>query len=101
VRLNHYIAIPALVHALSFSIVDSSAVAAQAKGGSGHRGGQADTHMSSKGKANTNAQWSADPDRGWLRAEERHELNEKGQGNGKSKNVGGKHKGKNSKDGKK
>jgi len=33
--------------------------------------------MSAKGAANTNAQWSADPDRGWVRADERHKLNEK------------------------
>jgi hypothetical protein len=33
--------------------------------------------MSEKGAANTNAQWSADPDRGWVRADERHKLNEK------------------------
>jgi hypothetical protein len=34
-------------------------------------GGQAARQMSSKGSANTNAQWSADPQRGWVRAEER------------------------------
>jgi len=30
--------------------------------------------MSPKGSANSNAQWSADPTRGWVRANERHEL---------------------------
>jgi hypothetical protein len=44
------------------------------KKGSTHRGGKAESHMSEKGSANTNAQWSADPDHGWLRAEERHEF---------------------------
>ena len=39
-----------------------------------HRGDKAATQMSSKGTANHNAQWSADPSRGWVRAEERQEL---------------------------
>ena len=39
-----------------------------------HRGGQAATQMGSKAVANSNAQWSADPSRGWVRAEERQEL---------------------------
>ena len=38
--------------------------------GTDHRG-QAARQMSGKGSANTNAQWSADPERGWVRAEER------------------------------
>ena len=42
--------------------------AAAGKGGNGQRGNAAE-HMSAKGRANTNAQWSADPDRGWGRAE--------------------------------
>jgi hypothetical protein len=45
--------------------------------------------MSAKGKENTNAQWSADPDRGWIRAEERHELQRR-QGVGSSKQNHGK-----------
>jgi hypothetical protein len=57
-------------------------------------GGKAAEHMSAKGSGNTNAQWSADPERGWVRAEERHDLAEKdaprgsGHGNGKQKNKG-------------
>ncbi len=39
-----------------------------------HRGGKASTQMSSKGTANHNVQWSADPNRGWVRAEERQDL---------------------------
>lgn len=49
--------------------------AAQAKNFPSQRGGKADSHMSRKGSANSNPQWSADPERGWVRAEERHELN--------------------------
>jgi hypothetical protein len=50
------------------------------------RGGQAATHMSSKGEDNTNAQWSADPERGWVRAEERHETNQTRQSTKDKKN---------------
>ena len=45
-----------------------------AKNGGPHGGGKAASHMSSKGLENNNAQWSADPERGWVRAEERHDL---------------------------
>ena len=38
------------------------------------KGVKAEAHMSDKGRANTNAQWSADPKKGWVRAEERQQL---------------------------
>ena len=38
------------------------------------KGSKAEAHMSDKGRANTNAQWSADPKKGWVRAEERQQL---------------------------
>ena len=44
----------------------------------GKSGGKAASHMRETGLENTNAQWSADPERGWERAEERHELHQKG-----------------------
>jgi hypothetical protein len=50
--------------------------AAQAKNFPNQRGGKAGSHMSAKGSVNGNPQWSADPERGWVRAEERHEFNE-------------------------
>ena len=40
------------------------------------RGGKAADHMSEKGSTNGNAQWSADPERGWVRAEGRHDLHQ-------------------------
>jgi len=40
------------------------------------RGANAADHMSEKGFANGNAQWSADPEKGWVRAEKRHKLHE-------------------------
>lgn len=48
------------------------------------RGGKAAEHMSTKGAQNSNPQWSADPDRGWVRADERHKL----RGNAGSANSG-------------
>jgi hypothetical protein len=60
------------------------------------KGGKADVHMSDKGRANTNAQWSADPEKGWVRAKarqqlrndkkensKRHQVNRKGNGSKK------------------
>ena len=40
------------------------------------RGGEAADHMSEKDSTNSNAQWSADPERGWVRAEGRHDLHQ-------------------------
>ena len=40
------------------------------------RGANAADHMSEKGFANSNAQWSADPEKGWVRAEKRHKLHD-------------------------
>lgn len=45
-----------------------------AKGLARHHGGRAAEHRSEKGQWNTNSQWSADPERGWVRAEERHQM---------------------------
>jgi hypothetical protein len=69
---NKYIAVFWVLHVLTFSVSSYSAHAA-AKERPSQRGGQANTHMSGKGQDNTNAQWSADPERGWVRADERHD----------------------------
>ena len=62
---------------LSALLDTSAAIAAGPGKNSGNqRGGKAAEHMSTKGAANTNAQWSADPERGWVRAEERHKQHE-------------------------
>ncbi len=65
------------VAALLGNVTRPACGAAAGKDGVNHRGGRASERMSEKGSANTNAQWSADPDRGWVRADERHKLNEK------------------------
>jgi hypothetical protein len=64
---------------LSAMLINSpaAAMAAGGKGGTNQRGGKAAEHMSDKGAANSNAQWSADPDRGWVRSDERHKVHEK------------------------
>ena len=83
----------ALLIALLFFLCNSLAVAGGGKGGASHGGGQAASHMSAQGRGNTNAQWSADPDRGWVRADERHELHEQRHTPPASKDNPGRHKG--------
>jgi hypothetical protein len=51
--------------------------AAAGKRGTNQPGTKAAEQMSTKGASNTNAQWSADPARGWVRADERHKMHEK------------------------
>jgi len=51
------------------------------------KGGKAEAHMSDKGRANTNAQWSADPEKGWVRAEERQRLRDDKKENSKRNQV--------------
>src|SRR6185503_9120453 len=43
--------------------------AAAAKGSANQRGAKAAEQMSTKGAANTNPQWSADPEHGWIHAD--------------------------------
>ncbi|MDH3444023.1 MAG: hypothetical protein OEN50_08885 [Deltaproteobacteria bacterium] len=63
------------------TLVPGTVRAAQSKGG------KAGANMSDKGRTNNNAQWTADPGRGWVRAEERHLLQDEKKGNPK-KNLG-------------
>ena len=92
-KSNRYIAVISLLNALSICATHSTANAGQGDKGS-QRGAQAKSHMSSKGAANTNAQWSADPERGWVRAEERHERHENSDAINTVKKNGGKENGK-------
>jgi hypothetical protein len=89
---NKYIAVFSLLNALAFCVTHASANAEPGDKGS-QRGGQAKSHMSSKGSANSNAQWSADPERGWVRADERQQRRDESQATGKSKQNRGKQKG--------
>lgn len=76
-KSTRYVAILTILNALLLCFSDSLTQAGQAKGSGSHRGGQAGSHMSGKGLENNNAQWFADPERGWIRAEERRELHKK------------------------
>jgi len=51
------------------------------------KGSKAEAHMSDKGRANTNAQWSADPEKGWVRAEERQQHRDDKKENSKRNQV--------------
>ena len=75
---TRYVAILTILNAMMVCFSDSPTQAGQAKGNGSHRGGQAGSHRSGNGLENNNAQWFADPERGWIRAEERHELHKKG-----------------------
>lgn len=81
---NKYVAVFSLLNALAFCLAHSQADAQQSDKRS-QRGGEASTHMSGKGSSNSNAQWSADPERGWIRAEERQQGHDESQATGKSK----------------
>jgi len=67
-----------LLSALIFTPVIQFEANGQGKKSIHQRGGQASSHISPQGNANSNAQWSADPTRGWIRADERHELRKAG-----------------------
>ena len=84
-RLTYVFAVISVV-ALLGNVTSPAFGAAAGKGGVNQRGGRAGERMSEKGAANTNAQWSADPDRGWVRADERHKLNEKPDSSNPGKN---------------
>jgi len=61
-----------LLNILTFGMTNSGATAGQEKEETREHGRQASEHMSVRALTNTNAQWSADPERGWVRADERH-----------------------------
>jgi len=89
-KLIRYVALFAALNALALFSINDSTCAAQAKGHAPQRGGSADSHMRANGRENTNAQWSADPERGWVRADERHDLHQSGQRTAKDKKTRGK-----------
>ena len=92
---NRYVAVFGLLNALALCVIDIPASAEKGNGPTVNRGQKA--KMSSKGKENTNAQWSADPDHGWVRADERHESQARGKSDGSSKQGREKQKGKSDK----
>jgi len=93
VRPTRVLAVVTLI-ALTVNFSGFAFGAAAGKGGANKRGGKANEQMSTKGSSNTNAQWSADPDRGWVRAEERHKMHDKTSTSNVAKQTGGKQKAK-------
>lgn len=72
-RSQKAIVISLVLGVLLFSHFDRALSKSQGKHFNNHRGGQGAEHRSSAAGVNSNAQWSADPSRGWVRAEERRE----------------------------
>jgi hypothetical protein len=78
-------------------LLDCSGVARGAAAGQGNanqRGAKAAAQMSTKGASNNNAQWAADPVRGWVRADERHKIQQKTASSEATKQSDGTQKGK-------
>ena len=91
-KLNRYASVVLLLSVLTF-VATASSVAGEPgkkKAGSGR---QADSHMSGRGSANSNAQWTADPERGWIRADERQDRQSHGQSATKPRDNRGKSRG--------
>ena len=65
---NKYVAVFGVLNALALLLASYSAQAAS-KERTSQRGSQADTHMSPKVQ-DTKPQWSADPERGWVRTDD-------------------------------
>lgn len=93
-RANRLVAVVGLLNALIFCFPYANAKADQDKARTVNRGSRAAAKMSATGQENTNAQWSADPDHGWVRAEERHKAQESKKDAGDAKQIRGKQKGK-------
>ena len=60
--------------ALFVGLSDHAAATGQGNSAVSYSRNQATAHTSNSASVNNNAQWSADPTRGWVRAEERHDL---------------------------
>ncbi len=92
---NRYVAVFGLLNALTFGVIDidKPVSGGQGKESSVNRGEKAKTKTSNQGKDN-NAQWSADPEHGWVRTDERHELQARRKSDESSKQARDKQKGK-------
>lgn len=84
-----------LVSALAANFGELALAAGRGKQAPVQPGGKATNHVSEKGSTNGNAQWSADPEKGWVRAERRHDLHEQRKSTETSRSSKGKGKGRN------
>jgi hypothetical protein len=85
-KRNKYITVFAVLNAVACSLTKISAEAGQENRASTVRRSQANTHINAKAVLETNAQWSADPERDWVRADERHQLHNENQSMKSKKN---------------
>ena len=86
-----YLSVLAITILLLTSVTGSMVAAGQGKDSYNKRGGPS-THGGSKGTANNNAQWSADPEQGWVRSHQRHSMQDRHKSSTSPKSTGGKNK---------
>jgi hypothetical protein len=86
-----YLSILGITILLLTSVTASVVAAEQGKSTHNERGGLS-THSggSSKGTTNKNAQWSADPDQGWVRSHQNHSMQDRNKSTTSPKLTGGK-----------
>ncbi len=72
-KLIRYIPVVAALNAFVLFSIDCSAGAAQAKAHASRNSGNGNSRITNR-EENTNEKWFADPDRGWVRSDERHNL---------------------------
>ena len=89
-KSTRYVQILSVIIATTLCASIACAEPRQGKGSSNHRRGQPGSHMNSKSGENSNVQWSADPERGWVRVDEdgenrtqSHGMNNSNQNQGK------------------
>jgi hypothetical protein len=70
-KIASYISAPAIVILLLANVTSSVLAAGQGRNPDKQRGAVS-TKNSSKPSTNQNPQWSADPERGWVRSDESH-----------------------------
>ena len=84
-----YLSIPAVAILLLTSVTGLVVAAGQGKNTHNERGGLS-THSGSSGKGSTNqnAQWSADPEQGWIRSPENYSMRDRHKSSTSPKSAG-------------
>jgi hypothetical protein len=90
-KVARYISVIAVANLLLANV--TSSIAAGAKGKNPHKQrGAVSTKNSSKQRTNEKPQWSADPDRGWVRSDDSHSINDRDRLSTAPKQTDGKNK---------
>ena len=92
-KAKKYMTFFLFLNALTFGMTNSLPTAAERKEDKPKRGDQADARLSVNVLDNTNAEWSADPERGWVRTDERRKLHDQSQSKTKANQTRQKQKG--------